>query len=146
MTGKDKAGNSTTVSCAYTVTFKVAGLKPASGTQVKRGTTIPVQFRLVDASGNEISDAIAKNLATSCSAVILFSAGNPSPNCARYDDKANTFLFDLRTSPTQTPGSYTITVQVTSGSTIVGSASTSVTDQDIGPARPRSTMGAMRAC
>ena len=101
MTGKDKAGNSTTVSCGYTVTYKLGGLKPATGTVVQRGSTIAVQFRLQDSSGKEISDAMAKSLAQSCAAVILFSAGKPSPNCATYDDKTDTFKFDLRTSSTR---------------------------------------------
>ena len=108
------------------MTFKFGGLKPASGTVVQRGSTIPIQFRLQDSSGKEISDAMATNLVSSCAAVILFTAGDPSPNCARYDDKANTFLFDLRTSTTQAPGDQVITVRVTVGGTVVGTASTTV--------------------
>ena len=78
---------------------------------------------------------MATNLASSCAAVILFTAGNPSPNCARYDDKANTFLFDLRTSRTQAPGDRTITVRVTVGGTVVNTASTTVRIRTVGPGR-----------
>ena len=126
LSGKDKAGNSGTVSCAYTVAFKLAALKPAAGTAVQRGSTIQVQFRLQDSSGHAIADSLGRSLATSCSATISFTAGTPASNCFRYDDRSDTFLFDLPTSPTTVTGSQTITIRVSVGATVVNTASTSV--------------------
>jgi mannan endo-1,4-beta-mannosidase len=126
LTGRDMAGNATTVSCGYVVGYRLVNLKPAPGAVVKRGSTISVQFRLQTAAGITISDAAARGIASACAARILFSGGNASPGCARYDDKANTFLFDLKTSKTLAPGSYVVTVQVFAGTDVVTTASTTV--------------------
>jgi hypothetical protein len=48
------------------------------------------------------------------------------PNCARYDEKADTFLFDLKASKTMPVGTYNVTVQVLSGAGVVTPAIVSV--------------------
>lgn len=126
VTGLDRAGNSAAASCGYVVGYALTNLKPTPGTVVHRGSTIGVQFVLRDAAGRLIADKTAKTMVSACAARILFSAGNPSPNCARYDDKADTFLFDLGTSMTMPVGTYVVTVQILSGADVVTSAMVSV--------------------
>ena len=123
LAGVDKAGNIATTSCSYLVTYSLANLKPAAGSSVKRGSTIAVEFKLKDAAGKVISDSAAKAIANACAATIQFSAGNPSPNCFRYDAGSDTFLFDLKTSKTMPPGNYTIGVKVVSGPDVLASGS-----------------------
>jgi hypothetical protein len=126
VTGLDRAGNSTTATCSYVVGYALTNLKPTPGTAVKRGSAIGVQFMLRDAQSRLISDNSARSITSGCAATILFSAGNPSPNCATYDAQSDTFRFDLKTSKTMLPGTYTVTVQVLSGSDVVTSATVSV--------------------
>ncbi len=126
LTGTDRAGNSATISCGYTVGYALTNLKPTPGTTTNRGSTIAVQFQLRDAGGKVVSDANARTIASACAARILFSGGTPSPNCARYDDKADLFLFDLKTSKTMAPGAYVVTIEIRSGADVVTSTGLSI--------------------
>ena len=126
VTGLDRAGNSATASCSYVVGYALTKLKPTPGFVVKRGSTISVQFMLMDSAGRLISDKSARAIVSACAARILFSAGNPSPNCARYDAAAHRFLFDLKTSKTMPPGTFVVTVQISSGADVITSASVAV--------------------
>lgn len=122
LTGLDRAGNSAEATCSYVVGYALTNLKPTPGFVARRGSSIGVQFMLRDSANRPISDTAARSIVSACTAKILFSAGNPSPNCARYDDKVDTFLFDLKTSKTMPVGSYTVTIQVSSGADVVTSA------------------------
>ncbi len=126
LAGIDKAGNIATTTCSYVVGYSLTITKPANNAIVKRGTTIGVEFKLKDAAGKVISDNAARTIANACGAKILFSGGNPSPNCARYDAGSDTFLFDLKTSKTMTPAKYVMTVQVLAGAEVVTTATVTV--------------------
>ena len=126
VTGTDKAGNSATASCGYTVGYALTDLKPTAGTSAKRGSTINASFKLRDASGHAIPDSLAKTIANGCAAKIQFSGGNPSPSCFAYSTSSGSFSFDLKTSKTMTPGSYVITIQVLAGADIVTTATVAV--------------------
>jgi hypothetical protein len=56
LTGEDKAGNQTTVSCGYTVGYNFAGLaapvnKPSTMNVSKAGQAIPLKWRITDYNG-----------------------------------------------------------------------------------------------
>ena len=119
VTGEDNAGNSTTVQCAYVVSYVFLGFfPPLHKDEANAGSTIPVKFALADANGVRIPDAEAQAIATACEARIFFTAGDPSPNCARYDAGANTFHFNLKT-PKSAAGLETITARVFDGVVVI---------------------------
>jgi hypothetical protein len=126
LTGRDRAGNTRTVSCSYLVGYRLNGLKPNPGTDVKRGNTFRVEFAVRDAGGNTISDSIARGLVSSCSARVLVGPGTPAPTCAKYDDRADRFYLDVNTSKTMSTGAYPITVNVVAGTDVFAMGSTSV--------------------
>ena len=112
LTGADRAGNSTTVSCGYLVGYAVL-LDPAfprrpPGTNA--GAAVPVRFALTDAAGSPIGDAEAAALATACAVTIRLDGG--APGCAKYEDLANQFAYVLKTPKTLAPGSHTVAIEV----------------------------------
>jgi hypothetical protein len=131
LTGSDNAGNTQTLSCPYTVKYNFTGLlSPIPQSSFKAGSTIPVKFMLADASGTKISDAQARALvANPCKVKVLFSGGTPANNCATYNATTDTFQFDLKTSKSLSPGTYTISVEVSApdGSGVVNKESVQVT-------------------
>ena len=58
----DRAGNTSTTSCGYQVTYVVTWLLPAGGVgslrSVTSNTVVPLTFRLVDALGNPVNAAV----------------------------------------------------------------------------------------
>ena len=126
LTGTDRADNSTTASCDYIVAYQFGGfLEPIPQSSYKRGSTIPVKFRLTDAAGTPISDAAAKGLlAPFCAVRISFD--DVDAGCARYNASTDTFQFDVKTAKTLGEGSHTIGVTVTDGSVIINSEQTTV--------------------
>jgi hypothetical protein len=113
LTGFDLAGNQTTVACPFVVAFNFLGfLEPLPQASIKRGSTVPVKFRLGDAAGQPISDAAAQALiAPTCFVRITFD-GVDQPACAAYDTQSNRFQYDLKTSRTTAPGSHAIGIRV----------------------------------
>jgi hypothetical protein len=119
LTGKDKAGNTTTEACAYIVAYKFLGfLEPLPAEHRKAGSVIPVKFRLGDANNVPIPDAEAAALAAACEVQVFFTAGNPSPNCAEYKAGPNEFMFRLDT-PKGVTGLHVITVKVFDGAVVI---------------------------
>ncbi len=119
LTGEDKAGNTTTESCAYIVAYKFLGfLEPLPAEHRKAGSTIPVKFRLGDANDVPIPDAEAAALAAACEVQVFFTAGDPSPNCAEYKAGPNRFEFLLRT-PKGVTGLHVITIKVFDGAVVI---------------------------
>jgi hypothetical protein len=74
------------------------------------GQTIPVEFQLGDLNGTPLSAAEAEALASACGVQVFFSGGDPSPNCAAFEN--NIFQFNLKTAKSLVLGTYTITVKV----------------------------------
>ncbi len=110
LTGTDEAGNSTTVGCPYRVEYGFSGfLSPVPQTSYMAGSTIPVKFKLQDASGMTISNSAARALVAGCNVKVLFRG---TTNCATYNATTNTFQFNLKTPRNLASGSYTITVEV----------------------------------
>jgi hypothetical protein len=67
LTGSDKAGNSTTAGCAYTVVYGFGGFMspvPKSTMTYNAGSNIPVKFVLTNASGQPIAASTASALAS----------------------------------------------------------------------------------
>ena len=119
LTGEDKAGNTTTESCAYIVAYEFLGfLEPLPAEHRKAGSVIPVRFRLGDANDVPIPDAEAEALAAACEVQVFFSGGDPSPNCAEYKAGPNLFMFLLDT-PKGVTGPQVITVKVFDGAVVI---------------------------
>lgn len=112
LTGADRAGNTTTVSCTYLVAYRFLGfLQPIPQTSFKAGTTIPVKFRLGDATGQPISDAAAQALLSpTCDVQVLFDGR--VVGCATYDPLLDQFQVDLKTSRKLPAGAHTISIRV----------------------------------
>jgi alpha-tubulin suppressor-like RCC1 family protein len=104
----DNAGNSATASPSYSVVYSFSGfLSPVSlDKPFKLGSTIPVKFRLADASGTYISTS---NAAITVQKYSDFQpAGDPidgsstsgadTGNTFRYDAANNLYIFNLSTS------------------------------------------------
>ncbi|HET9944848.1 MAG TPA: PxKF domain-containing protein [Actinomycetes bacterium] len=126
-TASDDAGNETVANCSYTVGYeRSAFLSPLPSTKVKRGSTVPVKFRLLDADGNRLPDADAQAVATACQATITYTGGTPSAACFRYVASTDTFQFDLKLGKTPT-GLQTVTVRVSAGGQVVNVFETTVT-------------------
>ena len=119
LTGEDKAGNTTTESCAYIVAYKFLGFdEPLPAEHRKAGSTIPLKFMLGDANDVPISDAEAAALAAACEVQVFFTAGDPTPNCAEYKAGPNRFEFLLRT-PKGVTGLHVITIKVFDGVVVI---------------------------
>ncbi len=82
LTGEDNAGNTTTVSCAYSVTFQFLGFfTPVNNlpttNNANAGQAIPLKWRLLDASGDPVTDLASVKVSVtdlSCSLGSTFDA------------------------------------------------------------------------
>ena len=123
LTSSDLAGNQASKSCSYVVAYGFPGFSsPTANASYKAGSSIPIKFALTNAAGTPISDASAQALANACGVKVSFSGGDPSPNCAIYDAKADRFQFDLKTAKSLR-GAQTITVRVFVGTGLVNTQS-----------------------
>jgi hypothetical protein len=126
----DNVGNSTTVSCPYSIGYALSGFeRPIANTPTvntgKAGRTYPVKWQLQDANGGYIStlNAVAQVVVqpTPCddfatdpdSTMTVTAAGATS---LRYDSGANQYLYNWATPPTT--GCYTLFVELDSGQTL----------------------------
>jgi hypothetical protein len=123
----------TTLSVTYAVRAKFVGvLQPVddgpgqTASIFKKGSTVPVKFQLVDATGRPLPDATASAVAANCGATIgltlagatsapvdeaALSNAADSGTCFRYDAAADQFIFNLSTK-TLTAGSlYALTIR-----------------------------------
>ncbi len=122
VTATDYAKNTDTITVTYNV-LGFSGILPPikpDGTRVfKKGSTIPVKFRLWDADGNPITDAEASiSLDEVISGIPVGEAedgGSTSAategNLFRYDDTDNQYIFNLATKNLST-GTWEITITV----------------------------------
>jgi hypothetical protein len=109
-----------TLVIAYNVTISA----PLPNTVFRPGSTIPVRFQLTASNGQPLPNALAASLG--CTVTVAFS--NSSPLCATYNaKKVQVFQATITTPTTLTKGaSYPITVQVNSGTFVVGAATINV--------------------
>lgn len=128
LTGTDKAGNTKTVSCAYTVAFAFLGFQdPKPQSAYKAGSTIPVKFSLARAAGTRLSDDAAEALIEPTCRVTITLDGAALRGCASYDEKSNTFHYNLNTAKTIAPGTHVVGIQVSADSSgVVNTNSTTV--------------------
>ena len=119
LTGEDRAGNQTTVACAYLVKYAFLGFQqPIPPASVKAGSTIPVKFRLGDASGATLPDATAAAMASACLVQVTFDG--VVQGCATYDPVANTFQLDVKTAKNLGVGPHAVGIRVrVAGGTVV---------------------------
>jgi hypothetical protein len=126
--GADIAGNVTKLACPYVVSYAFLGfLEPIPQTSYRRGSTIPVRFRLGDASGAPLHDSAATALlGTPC--LVRVQLDGVDRGCARYNASSDTFQFDVKTSKSIGVGDHTIGVTVAAGdgSGIVNNEATTV--------------------
>ena len=87
-------------------------LRPAPQSSYKRGAAIPVKFRLANAAGVKLSDAVAQALITPTCLVRITLDGTVQAGCATYNASANTFAYSLRTARTITVGTHRVGIQV----------------------------------
>ncbi len=121
VTGTDKAGNTTTLSCPYVVGYKFGGFtSPLPKSNVKSGSTLPLKFQLQDAAGHPISDTEAQSLLTpSCKiAIILVKPAGAVSGCPTYSTTSKQFQLNLKTNDTM-KGANGVSITVTIGGTIV---------------------------
>jgi hypothetical protein len=111
LTGEDRAGNQTTVACPYLVRYAFLGFQqPIPPGSVKAGSSIPVKFRLGDASGATLPDATAAAMATACLAQVTFDGA--IQGCAAYDPVANTFQLDVKTAKSVGVGPHAVGIRI----------------------------------
>jgi hypothetical protein len=113
VTGADRADNTTTVSCSYTVGYRFGGFtEPVPQSSYKRGSTIPVKFQLTDAGGTPIPDSdAAALLSPTCRVQVTFDG--VVSGCASYDAVRDRFLFTLKTAKGTSPGDHLVGIRVT---------------------------------
>ena len=113
VTGADRAGNTSTVACSYTVAHRFGGFtEPIPQSSYKRGSTIPVKFQLADANGTPIPDAdAAALLSPTCRVPVTFDG--VVSGFAGYDTVRDRFLFTLKTAKNAAPGTHLVGIRVT---------------------------------
>ena len=117
-TAKDKAGNTTTITGTYTVTYRFDGfLQPINDTahqvgvstsMFKAGSTVPVKFQLKNAAGQAVQAASAPDWITpvkgsATSAPVNETAYAASPDSGsdyRYDPTAQQWIYNWKTGST----------------------------------------------
>src|SRR5206468_1414285 len=126
----DNVGNTTTVSCPYSIGYALSGFeRPIANTPTvntgKAGRTYPVKWQLQDANGGYIStlNAVAQvdMQPTPCgdfatdpdSTMTVTTAGATS---LRYDRDANQYVYNWATP--STAGCYTLFLELDSGQTL----------------------------
>ena len=111
LTGADLAGNQTTVQCPFVVKYNFLGfLQPIPQTTVKRGSTIPVKFRLGDAGGATLADADSAAMAAACLVEVTFDGA--AQGCATYNPVSNTFQLDVKTAKNVAVGRHFVGIRV----------------------------------
>jgi hypothetical protein len=101
--GTDRAGNSSSATCAYSVAAAVKMYLPGNSS-IPRGRPIRISFALVDANGKPIPDAIAMT----ANLQVALSGGASVK--ATYSSRAKTFNTLVPTSRALAAGTYSLSV------------------------------------
>jgi hypothetical protein len=119
LTGTDVAGNSTAVTCAYSVAAAVRMYLPQN-VSIARGRSLRVAFALVDANNKPIFDTIAitANLQVSL-------GGSPSVK-PTYSSRVKLFVALIPTSKALAAGTYSLSVTSNSASLPIAPTTVSV--------------------
>jgi hypothetical protein len=116
----DVAGNQTTIQVPYTVGLRITDFAPPNKTSIRRGSTIPVKFQLVDAGGRAVSDTLARSLTAS----VAFAGTSTT---ATYNASTKVFQANVKTSSSLRVGStQTLAVTVRSGAAVVATITSTV--------------------
>ncbi|MFL6228095.1 MAG: kelch repeat-containing protein [Pyrinomonadaceae bacterium] len=104
VTATDRAGNTSTRSVNYTVSYNVCLLYD-SAKAYKGGSTAPVKLQLCDAAGHNVSapgvvvHAVGVTRLSDSTSLEVIDAGNANPDFDfRYDPSLGGYIFHLRTS------------------------------------------------
>lgn len=102
-------------------------LQPIPQSNYKRGSTIPVKFRLGDATGAPISDTAAEALVSPV-CLVKVTLDGAVKGFATYNAITDTFQYDLKTPKTIAAGPHTIGIQVTApgGTAVVNRDATTI--------------------
>ena len=109
----------------YSVNYNFSGFLPPVKTDgsgiYKQGRTLPVKFRLTDATGQFVSSAVAhlftakvQDGIAGTDEVALSTSAADSGNTFRYDDSANQYIYNLDTS-SFTPGTWQLKATLDDG-------------------------------
>ena len=107
VTGEDNAGNTTTVSCSYSVVYNFTGFfQPVDNlptlNSVKAGQAIPVKFSLADNQGlNVLASGSPQSQPIGCSSTAPVDAIEQTTNAGNsslsYDTTTNTYTYTWKT-------------------------------------------------
>ena len=127
LTGTDRAGNTTRVSCTYQVGYEILGLfGPGASATRKAGTGLPVRAALASSTGVRINDAGAAALVASCRVKASISgAQSLGPVCMKYDATLDEFVLNWKLGPGTGPATINVSVGYP-GTTLVTTRSWSI--------------------
>lgn len=127
LTGADRAGNTTQVSCTYLVGYDILGLfGPGASATRKAGTALPVKAALASSTGVRIDDLGAAALVANCRVKISISgAQSLSPVCMKYDATLDEFIHSWKLGPGTGPATIEVSVSYP-GTTLVTTRSWSI--------------------
>jgi Tol biopolymer transport system component/N-acetylneuraminic acid mutarotase len=104
VTAIDRAGNTSTKSISYTVSYRVCLLYDPAKAH-RGGSTVPVKLRLCDAGGNNLSSpalvahAVGVTRLSDNTSLEIEDAGNANPDSDfRYDPGLGGYVFNLKTT------------------------------------------------
>jgi hypothetical protein len=124
LTGADAAGNTTTVTCAYKVTYRIA-LRYDTAKAWKPGSVVPIRIELQDYFGGDVSDKGIVVTARSVTNTVTHATftptapGGTNPNFVFYVSPAIGYEYDLKTTGYGS-GSYTLDFVATSDPVLHG--------------------------
>jgi hypothetical protein len=127
LTGVDRAGNTTQVSCTYLVGYDILGLfGPGASATRKASTGLPVKAALASSTGVRIDDVSAAALVADCRVkVSIAGAQSLGPVCMKYDAMLDEFIYSWKLGP----GTGSATIEVSAsypGTTLVTTRSWSI--------------------
>jgi hypothetical protein len=94
VTATSKDGQTRFVPIEYFVTYRLAFLSPARGSNESLGHRIRIKVAVMDADGTRIADATAARLASSCRITVLAAGAQTlAPHCMRYQAGSHRFLY-----------------------------------------------------
>ena len=127
LTGADRAGNTTQVSCTYLIGYDILGLfGPGATATRKAGTALPVKAALASATGVRLDDIGAAALVANCRVKVSVSGAQSLPAvCMMYDATLDEFVHSWKLGPGTGPATIEVSVSYP-GTTLVATRSWSI--------------------